>query len=96
MKILHMGGFSQSELIQYKNAMRGNVIDAMATVLREISSKNIEFQFEVKITDPLRANFGKLFEKLFNNKKFGIQPLFDVLWKTFSGVFKEDLFIFSK
>ena len=48
MKILHMGGFSQSELIQYKNAMRGNVIDAMATVLREINSNNIEFQFEVK------------------------------------------------
>jgi hypothetical protein len=49
MKILHMGGFSATELIQYRNAMRGNVIDAMTTVLREIDRKSIEFQREVKL-----------------------------------------------
>ena len=69
MKILHMGGFSQSELIQYKNAMRGNVIDAMATVLREINSNNIEFQLEVN-HNSLESNYWTPF-----SLKYTIRPL---------------------
>ena len=47
MKILHMGGFTGPELIVYRNAVRGNVIDAMSSVLRDMENLNVEFEFEV-------------------------------------------------
>ncbi len=49
MKILHMGGFNESELIQYRNAVRGNLVDAMCTVLRDMDAQGIEFEHEVDL-----------------------------------------------
>ncbi len=48
MKILHMGGFNESELIQYRNAVRGNLVDAMCTVLRDMDAQGIEYEHEVE------------------------------------------------
>ena len=49
MKILHMGGFTGPELVVYRNAVRGNVIDAMSSALRDMDNLDIEFEFEVRV-----------------------------------------------
>lgn len=48
MKILHMGGFTESELVVYRNAVRGNLVDAMSVVLRDMENLEIDFEHEVR------------------------------------------------
>ena len=69
MKILHMGGFNESELIQYRNAVRGNLIDAMSSVLRDM--ENLEIVFEYNVNHNFLLNpITRLYKKWFRTKKF--------------------------
>jgi hypothetical protein len=52
-----MGGFNEADLIVYRNAVRGNLVDAMASVLRDMENLNLEFELQVPIA-PKVANIG--------------------------------------